>query len=167
MTTGLVILLGVLAFLRYQANLGPQAPAPPPSMIVTGLAVVVAAACLVASWLVPRLVTKNARRQIAQGKWPPQTRDSGRQNGPPLEPTGDAIKLISVFTTQLILAAALTEGPAILAALAYMMEGSEWALGLALALIVAVALRFPTRVKIERWLDDQLELIDQERRGGR
>ena len=71
--------------------------------------------------------------------------------------------MTSVYQTQLITAAALTEGPAFVSIVAYMLEGTPWALGLSLVLIVAVALHFPTRARIDQWINSQLQQLDQER----
>ena len=75
-------------------------------------------------------------------------------------------KLASVYQTQLMLGAVLTEGPAFLALIAYLLEGSPLALGAALALLVALIARFPTRARLEHWIEQQVQWLIQERQFG-
>ena len=71
--------------------------------------------------------------------------------------------LVPVFQTQLIIGAAMLEGGAFFAAIAYMLERSPIAAGMALVLLVVLASRFPTRDRIQAWLDHQLGLLQEER----
>jgi hypothetical protein len=71
-----------------------------------------------------------------------------------------------VYQTSLIIGAALNEGPAFFALIAYMVEGLPAILGVAAFLILGVAARFPTRARLEQWIDAQKELLIQEQQAG-
>ena len=45
--------------------------------------------------------------------------------------------------------------------IAYFVEGTEWALGVAALFLAALALLFPTRERVERWIRAQQELVDR------
>jgi hypothetical protein len=107
------------------------------------------------------------RRKIAAGTWTPASRS--RRNDrefADVKALDDETKLAMVYQTQLITAAALTEGPAFFALIVYFLEKSPIALGLALAQIAVLIFRFPTRDKVEQWIDRQGALIQQERQLG-
>ena len=165
LTAGLLVFLAIIAAIR-AANeakpLGPRVAAPR----VTPIAVGLAGAGLVASVLVPRAVVAGARRRIARGTW---SRPVSRDGGPtllPAAPPSDVAKLASVYQTQLMLGAVLTVGPAFLALIAYLLEGAPLALGAALALLVALIARFPTRARLEHWIEQQVQWLIQERQFG-
>ena len=84
-----------------------------------------------------------------------------------LERTGDAGQLFVVFQTRTIVAGALLEGTAFFALITYMIERSPLALTLAVLLILGVAVHFPTRSGVIRWIEDQLRLVERERQFGR
>jgi hypothetical protein len=63
----------------------------------------------------------------------------------------------------LIIRLALLEGPAFFAATAHMMERQWPSLALACALMVAMAVHFPTQRGVSAWVNLQLELLRRER----
>jgi hypothetical protein len=65
--------------------------------------------------------------------------------------------------TQFIAGAALNEGPAFFASIAYMIVSRPVALGVALLLLGALIIRFPTRPRIASWIEGQQELLVQDR----
>jgi hypothetical protein len=108
-----------------------------------------------------RLAADRARKQIKQiaaGKWSPDKLPAGMS-----PPATDAERLAFVYSTQKIMGAAMNEGCAFFALIAYMIEGNAIALGLALLLIAGVALRFPRRDQVAAWIDDQLGRLDSDR----
>jgi hypothetical protein len=132
--------------------------------LITWAAVAITAMMLPMSMIVPGLIASQNRRNIAAGTWKPA---SGQY--PPGSPFGpeslqsDAGKLAFVYQTQFIIGAALNEGPAFFVLVAYMLEKNPIALGLAILLLVALAARFPTRLRVSSWIDRQQELLTQER----
>jgi hypothetical protein len=75
--------------------------------------------------------------------------------------------LLGLFATRTILGAALLESVAFMFLIAYMVEGPVWTLagGLVFAALIA-ALHFPTRDRVERWIERQRDALELERVGG-
>ena len=86
---------------------------------------------------------------------------SPNRQGPVVE--NEAGRLAFVYQTKTIIAGALLEGCAFFLLVVHMIEGSPISLGAALALILALAMLMPTRGRIVRWIENQLELLEQER----
>ncbi len=167
---GLVSFLGIVLFLPARQKAGPPGPAPNPAQaraqaqpVISYAAVAFAVMALPMSLLVPSVVVKGGRKQIAEGMWTPPARGTGTV---PPGPFGDTFRLASVYQSALIIGAALNEGPAFFALIAYMIEGLPVILGLAVLLILGVAVRFPTHTRVEQWIDAQKELVIQERQAG-
>jgi hypothetical protein len=148
---------GPLVFLGIAVALKPTAK---PDWFLTYFAMGMAAAGLVASEVAMRSFVARSRAQIARGKWLPP------RSGVPLELSDDASKLLLVFQTTRIMGAAIREGAAIFCLIAYMIEGSLVALGLGLGMLGTVAILFPTREGLRRWLDEQLTAVNEMRRLG-
>jgi hypothetical protein len=138
------------------------APAGPGLPIITYLAVAMGIAGLVMSFVVPSILATNARRQIAKGTWtPPTSRDPSQPAQ--IYPAGDTGKLAVVYQTQLIIGSALCEGMAFFASIAYMLERNPIALVTAIVLIGGIIARFPTRDRVNAWLDQQQGKLQMER----
>jgi hypothetical protein len=164
LTAGPLIFLAIVGLLRSGGNL-PQ-PIVLAPLSLTYVAVAIAVLALGASVLVPKLITASERRKVADGTWIYPTRNLGGSSAPPPGAISDVGKLAVVFQKQHIIAAAQIEGVAFFATIAYFLERNPLALGLALVLIGAVALLIPTRARVERWIDHQLEQINQVRQLG-
>ena len=52
---------------------------------------------------------------------------------------------------------------AFFAGIAYMLERNPLALGMALILLAAMAVRFPTRNRVNAWIDQQQSMLQSER----
>jgi hypothetical protein len=160
---GLLFFLGIILFLNLQKP--GKAPGQVPSTsILLPLAFVFAAAALVLAVVIPRALTANARRQIAEGTWRPNPQRNAPT--PDVKEMSDEAKLAMVYMNQKIVAVALNEGAAFFALILYLIEGNALALGLGLVLIATQIVRFPTREKMEQWIDQQAGLIQQERQLG-
>jgi choline-glycine betaine transporter len=163
LTLGLVVFLGIVLFLREQPKPAPPQPAAKPAQalpVLSYAAIAFAVMAIPMSLLIPAVVVKNGRKQIAQGTWTPPVRTF------PQGPFGNTVKLAAVYQTSLIIGAALNEGAAFFALITYMIEGLPAILGVAALLILGVAARFPTRARLERWIDAQKELLIQEQQAG-
>jgi hypothetical protein len=129
------------------------------AMIITWVAVASAAVVLPLSFVLPRLVAQQNRRAIAAGTWPVM------KGGSPSTPISheaiqtDAGKLAMVYQTQLIIGAALNEGVAFFAAIAYLIGKNPIALGLGILLVGGLIARFPTKDRVELWIDRQQEQL--------
>ena len=62
-----------------------------------------------------------------------------------------------------IIGGAILEGGGLLAGVAYLVEGRLLAVGVAVVMLFALALRFPTRARVEQQIAEQLELVQQDR----
>ena len=149
---------------------------PETAPILTYIALAFAFSAVLARLIVPNLIVAQSRRNIIQGTWQMPV-SAHSQSGYSqtvqedfarfIEQTGDAGRLLFVFQTRTIVAGAVLEGAAFFALITYMIERSPLALIVAVLLILGVALHFPTRSGVIRWIEDQLRLVERERQFGR
>jgi len=112
-----------------------------------------------AGWLiVPSIVANQARQSISEGRAP----QSAAQASIPAE-VGAVGQLASVFQTRLIIANALLEGAAFFTLAVYTIERHYLALVIAAALLLVIVSQIPTRNRLESWVSDELENIEQMR----
>ncbi len=125
------------------------------SQFATLLAGVVTLGAILASLILPRLAVLSSRRQIAAGTW----------NRPSLNPapSSDEDKLLAVFQTKTIVGAALYEGGAFMALIAFMTEAHPLALACAGVSFLGVLSHFPSADRIENFIDAQKRLLNEER----
>lgn len=71
--------------------------------------------------------------------------------------------LAGLYMTRTIASRAALEGAALLLAVSYMIEQEILTVPLVALLIVALALHFPSRDRVERWTDGELRQIEQDR----
>ena len=71
-----------------------------------------------------------------------------------------------IYQTQLIIGAALLEGGAFLAAIAYMVERKPAAFIVAAILLGVLISRVPTVERLRGWVDWQLNILENERQAG-
>jgi hypothetical protein len=153
--------VGVLSFGGFVLATGSGAEKAEPEILTLG-SIVLAVVGGAMSFVLPALVVSRNRRSIASGTWPAASGNQPRQ----AVPDTDAGKLLAVYQTQLIIGAALLEGPAFVGLLAYMLEG-HWA-GLLVGAVCLLALmaKFPTRHGVQGWLDQQMQQIKEQRQFG-
>jgi hypothetical protein len=130
--------------------------------VITYLAVASGLIVLVLSFVVPKINVARARRQMAL-EGPTPTTKGGLSEPKQLYPAGYTGKLVQLYQTQLIIGAAMLEGGAFFAAVAYMVERNPLALATAIVLLGTLAARFPTSDRVNAWLDRQLGLLQEER----
>jgi hypothetical protein len=151
---GLLVLIGVawlVISMQAPNNPAQAAPAPQPAAsqpIVTYIACLFAVGMMPLSVIVPQLTVASGRKALA--------------SQPPSK-EGDVAGLINVYQTKTIITGALRQGIGNFAAIAFMIERSPIALGLTFVLLITVAILFPTRDRLESWIDDQLGRLSQER----
>jgi hypothetical protein len=160
---GLLIQLGIFMFLRNQDNLVPQAPAPPSTKFFGSVALALALVGVAASVFIPPKISVKERRRIAQGLRAPMQGAEAGNNAMAQALIDDVVQLSQVYRTQVLVSAAILEGAAMFALLAYFLEGGQWVLILAVVLIGLVLSRFPTQTGVEAWIDGQLIQLDQDR----
>lgn len=154
MAAGLLTFLAIVSTLDLSERQAPGQALP----VITVAAFTFAAIFVPLSLVVPGLFSDAARKRIAQGKW-----IVGKVPPGVAAPITDAGRLALVYQTRKIIGVALTEGPAFLALIAYMLEGAPAALGLAIALIVGVAARVPQRAQVVQWIEAQLDRLALDR----
>jgi len=156
MMLGCIFFMGIAIWFR-QAN----ANAPAAMPIITYVALVFALMTLVGSFLISNLALTTGRRRLAQQSQPAM-RDSSSRPDPT---SADKRKLLELMTTVLIMTAAPLEGGVFFLLVSYMVEGSFLAIIGSLILLAVLATKFPTQQRTERWLEQQQELLQQERMG--
>ncbi len=133
-----------------------------PLPLISLIAVAFGIMNLAMSFVVPKLVVDQGRRKVALAG--PDAVTQSDPSGPKqLYPAGYTGKLAALYQTQLIIGAALLEGAAFFAVIAYLLERSPIALLTALVLLGVMFTRFPTGDRVNNWLDQQLSLLQEER----
>jgi hypothetical protein len=152
MAGGVLIMLAVGHF---AVRPRPQAA----QLILTYVAVAYSVMALGLSVVVPRLLIAAALRSIARGT---RRGQPTLQQGLPAR-AQDTLVLAQLHRTKTIVAAALLEGAAMFDAVAYFVEGAPLAAAGALILVVALAIFLPTLPRVEAWIDDHREKLEEER----
>jgi hypothetical protein len=161
------MLLGTTAFLVLALVLpadmfrGTGTAEDPP--IITYVCAAYALIALVGRSALPGVMMPSARARIAQGA--PSFGPAKLMKGdlPSELLATDVGKLYGVYATMTIIRGALVEGGALFAGVAFLIEREPLSPVVALVLIIALALLFPTRAGVERWFTEQLRLITQAR----
>lgn len=152
------ITLGPVIFLGVVLAMPPGAKPGGGNISLTYLACGAAAAAVLARLVVPPLLVRGFRRQIAAGAWPPP----GAGNSP-AAPLSDAGKLAAVNTVRTIVSVAILEGAAFFLIVAYQTERNPLSLGPAVLLVLMIAAHFPTRGRVADWVEMQLPRLDEDR----
>jgi len=166
------LIAGVVTFGVVAVIVGPSNPpaeeagAAMPAEMLTYVSVAFAVTVLIARMVVGQVLLSTARRKIASGTW------QAPQGGTPMagdliERAGDAGRLLVVLNTKTIVESALLEGAAFFALIAHLLEGTWLSLVLAAVLALGIAMGFPTAARVQHWIEDQLQLVEQERQFGR
>jgi hypothetical protein len=126
---------------------------PAESAVISYVAIPLTIACLVGSPIVASRIVGIARQSLVQGTLKP----------PPDAPTGngDVALLAGIYQTKLIIAAAMIEGAAFLNLVAYLLDGHVWTLAAAAVLLFILLMQFPTTGRVETWVSDELESLQQ------
>jgi|SRR5208337_428255 len=130
--------------------------------VITYLAVALGLILLILSFVVPKVIVAQARRQMAL-EGPTAITKGGPSEPKQLYPASYTGKLALIYQTQLIICAGMREGAAFFATIAYMVERNPLALATAIVLLGALVARFPTSDRVNAWLDRQLGLLQEER----
>jgi hypothetical protein len=116
-----------------------------------------AATALIQFPIITRRIIKENRKKIAD-----RVPSTGSTE---LKSTSDTAALLASFQTQMIIGAAILEGATFGLIVAFLIEATSWTLIGAIVLTAVNAFQLPTRIRLERWLDEQRELIQQESAG--
>jgi hypothetical protein len=152
---------GCLAFLITAVMLrqGGQMPPPPAIPIFTFVAVGFGFFWTALSFFIPDFFVASERRKMARASERRVNDPQGRLAA------SDFVKLAGICQMRMIIGAALVEGCVFFFIIAYLLEGAAFDLLGALVLVGILTTRFPTRLGVERWVENQRELLQQERMG--
>ena len=163
---GVVIFLAVFILIVQQGE-APGANGNLP--LVTYVATAFAVGTLFARLIIPAVIVVRGRRSIIHGTWqlPARQDERGQEDLTGfLGRTGDAGKLWFVFFCRTMVAAAIVEGAVFFCLVAYLVEHSPLSLIIGIVLTFGLATHVPTRRGVVHWIEDQLDLIKQQRQFG-
>lgn len=149
MVAGLMLFLAIAVFMPTNQPEGEP--------ILTYIAAGFAALAVLARLAVPRAVVAQGRRKVVQQLATESSSDSASTSG------DIENKIAALLMTKTIIGAAILEGATLFLLIAHLVEKSPITLGLAVALIVSMALQLPTQSSAADWIDNQRRLIEEER----
>ncbi len=152
LVAGVLIFAGVVFFI----NLGQQG-APQGQAIISLVMAILGGSMIIARFVVPEMMTRQACRSIAAGTW----KSVAPKQAGYTPPTTDRERLTAVFLTKTIVASALLEGGAFGNLVAFMLEGQWYSLVLGVVLGLAIAAGMPSRQGVQNWVDRQLRLVEE------
>jgi hypothetical protein len=153
---------GVLMFLTIVIYLVSQNPpvAAPEAPIITYSAYGLAIASGIASLFIPSLISNRGRQSLINGdpmNW------GLVKNLPNVAEPGDVAPLAAIYQTRTIIGAALCEGAAFLACVAYLLEHQHPVLFVAVVLLVMIVRHIPTVSGLESLFESESTTIQQMR----
>lgn len=151
LVTGCVVFLAITQVVDHQGEALDKGQTP----IQTYIAIVYAVMSLAARVVAPGVMVSAGRKRIV---------GAGDED---LDESRVRESLMQLLLTKTIVGAAIIEGATFFMLIAHMIEGMPLTLVLAVALIVVLAFHMPTRSGVTHWIEDQLALIDQERKSVR
>jgi hypothetical protein len=150
LVAGVVVFLAIAAYVVRVQNHGQGLAPPPVQPVITYTAAATFAISAPLALIIPRLQTRTALRAILAGTW--ASAGTFRTGGS---------KLWALAQTTMIVGLALLEGPALLACMAYLLEGNPLALGVGGAAIVLMLCKFPTEQRVGAWLERHAEALEE------
>ena len=147
---GVAMFAGVVSFLVFlmapPAQPGGEQPAPQNGgEVLAYLAMAFAGGAVVLSFAVPRLISSTGVKSIAKMAQDGTSTKSKELFG----------RLLSVAQTKMIIALAVIEGAAFFNLIAFLTTRSLISPAVVGALLLVMAIHFPTKMKLARWLEDQ------------
>lgn len=133
------------------------------SQLIALIAAAFGAATIVLRTVIPPIVAGSQRRQRITPLF--QGASGGDIGGDPERQSARETaerSLYQVYQSKMIVEMALLEGAAFFNVIAYMIEEHWWSLVVAGALVVFMAGTFPTRGRVQAWVQDQLSLAELE-----
>jgi hypothetical protein len=157
LTAGCVIFMAIAVVMVAQNGaIGGAADAP----IISYVALAMGATVVLARIVIVPAITNRGCAEIARGR-------GGATDSASDAADGDLMPLLKLYTAKTIVGGALLEGATFVLLISYLVEGQTLNLVVAMAIIVAIAMHFPTRVSVAAWIESKSDRIDQQRRFGR
>lgn len=147
----LALAMGIVSFMIVAIVIRQQQGQPPATSMVTYLALGYAPIMLILQLSVPKMVSP-ARKPASSSR----LEDLAQ---PAASGLGDVGMLCNIYQTRLIVAAALLEGAAFFALVAYLTEGNILTLIVAVVMLGCILARFPTVSKVERWIEQERQAM--------
>jgi hypothetical protein len=154
---GVTVCLAIVMLMRQTGDKGMFAANPwdviPPGALISPLGLAMAAMMIVLAPIVAKAsLTKARAATLAEKPIDPNSPGMSQQAG-----------FQGLYTLQMIVRSAMYEGAAFFNAVAFFLEGKLPPLIAVLVLIALMAFRFPTRGAMDAFVDEQSELLRQER----
>jgi hypothetical protein len=153
------LIMGVTVFAAYVLFMR-RGQAQNDNPIMVWVQVALGVSVIIARLIVPPRIVRQGLRQIAAGTWSPTANPHV-----PL-PTTDEGRLAAVYQVQMIVGSGLLEGGAFGNLVACMLTGHVVSWIMTGILWLGLVIDFPTRLGVERWIDDKLAWIRDERSMG-
>jgi len=159
----LSLALGALTFLVVVVFVIEPPPAPAGGQIVASMLTYVSLAfaglAIAARFIVPAAMIAAGRRRIAEK----QASNDAARPGKAVELNADMEQLYCLNQTRTIVGAAIIEGTTFFLLIAFLMERQPLALAVAAALIAGIFANIPTESRVESWIENQLQRLDNDR----
>lgn len=149
--------LGALVFLLAGFFLPHEESAPFPKLILTYVSLAYGLIAVLGYVAVPGVLTAPGRKRIARSAH----HHSGDESPPETLSASDARRLLALFAEVLIIRCAMVEGGALLAGLAYLIERQGFAFLVAAWMILLLVVQIPTATRVQRWVEEQLPLLEK------
>ncbi len=151
---GVLSFAGVASFVVFGQAPAAQPGGQPPaaqngSEIIMYVAMAFAAVAVVMSFVVPNLISAAGVKGVAKLS----------QDGTATSPKELFGRLLGVAQTKMIIAMALVEGAAFFNLIAFIFTKSLIPPAVVGALLLVMAIHFPTKINLARWLEDQQRLL--------
>ena len=140
------------------------APAAPASgealnMILEYAAIGAGAIAVLMSFILPRVISASGRKSVAEHTKAAQLGGSAGKAAELETIDEQHARLLPQFQSQLIVRAAILEGATFFAAVVYLLTGNAIVTGVAILLLVVILAAFPTRPRVDHWLERQQEKL--------
>ncbi len=151
------LVLGVVAFMLVAFFVAGGLKPLRTELTISAIAAIVSVVLIVARFVVPTLMTRKECAKIARRTNPASSSDlSGTSVS-----DGDQEKLLPLFPTRTIVAAAILEGAAFLNLAVFLSEGQVYSLLLAGIMILGIMAGFPTSGRLTSWLTAKTRLVQE------
>jgi hypothetical protein len=150
------LVMGALSFLAVAVLIRESGNFPPrqPEMLSYYVGIPYGIALLVAHFVVP------SRIGAAQGRLA-RNRAMANPSARQVESSANPGQWYGIYQTRLIVGAALLEAGAFYFLIAYLVEGTAFSLAAGACFIAGIAMKFPTRERVERWVERQAQLQEE------
>ena len=141
-----------------------NAKGPTEQPMLTNIVLILSAMALGPWIVVPKILVSQGRKNISREQLASLKPLNEHSTGEKLEIENIVVPpLLKLLQTKTIVASAMLEGTIFLLLVAYMVEHSYLAISAAVALLVLLICQVPSTRWAEKWLDEQMILIDEER----